>query len=144
MDCLWQRQIRKFLCRVRCNSVKRACSSGCCRSAAVFTKFLHPQPLFLGYNRLLHIRYDLVIFFSTNSLHQKIFLPTFRAVERKVLSSVSSLILLCVFLPQTGQYIHSVLISINISYSKSSNTAEISLLIQTDCFSISFGQNASP
>lgn len=59
--------------------------------------------------------------------------------------SAFSLILSCVFPTQAGQSSHSVFIAINISpYPKSSNTAEISSLIQIDCSLISLGAIASP
>ena len=40
---------------------KKACPAGFRRSALVFAKLLHPQPLFLGDDGFLHIGYDLVI-----------------------------------------------------------------------------------
>ncbi len=43
-------------------SRKKACPASFRRSALVFPKLLHPQPMFLGDDGFLHIGYDLVIF----------------------------------------------------------------------------------
>ena len=45
-------------------SRKKACPAGFRRSALVFAKFLHPQPLFFGDDGFLHIGYDLIIFLA--------------------------------------------------------------------------------
>ena len=42
-------------------SRKKACPAGFRRSALVFAKFLHPQPLLLGDDGFLHVGDDLVI-----------------------------------------------------------------------------------
>ena len=47
-------------------SRKKACPAGFRRSALVFAKLLHPQPLFLGDDGFLHVGDDLVILLSQN------------------------------------------------------------------------------